>query len=787
MGETGIGNMQMSVNSDQYARLTDLAQLEVNPNGEQAMTYVVDSIVDTYTSLDRTIIDKELRIKIAGNITLVFKDGQIVVPDPYTSLTLEGTQTVLQASMVQIFGAKVEAVGTWDIEQAYPQWFDEMAGKDANDSSDLHDCSSAINKAAKMKMVGEVFLPVGKYFISNPITLPIGIKLIGEGLSATKIHENKKETVKKDGEEKEGIKEYVRDIIQGTFIIPFLKKTKDWPGRAFVEINLKDEPADQDWAVPYPKPFGMMSDIFFCNKRKRPENFPISKKDESETLSRIPCCYVAGAYTFQNLIFQGFRRCIKWSNNCYSDHKYIWNCGFFNDANYLSEEMGDDVCYAIDAGYLGEALVIERCHAIGHSLNDDKTKIIKFFHALKVSECKGGSVVNNIFNCDVHFFWCLGMTYEGNHMEDGAQVVLSGCDIAVRNNYFDKIMVPSIVVSMGNPSKPQEKYEQSKDSNLEISGNIFMVDLRLKKGKERFPASYLCEYDVGLDKTGDAPYTIHLSQNYRYANFGNRCNQPTGIMLCTFPKETYTVEDKYDAFKDFNDHSYYLSTESYILPNLQIRAKCVFEDLPTLFTENKMGTTIRVFQTGAILNSCRNNQKDSATNGGWQCHYKARLFMDDGRGLQTGLFGVNLPMDENENIIKYDPKYGQTFEISYSPKKSCCILRLYRYKVSYDANNEQKLSFNAFVDVPVIGTLYLYDNNYSVNGYVWNELGNEPDSKTFINASGQWLGFKNYNVRYFLKDSALPDVSKWKEHDEVITPAGEIYFLLGGEWVKLNN
>lgn len=808
MDNEGIGEMLMSANSDQFARLTDLAQLTVNPNGERAMTYVVDSVVDAYnfpptSPIEKSLVANPLHITIAENITLIFKGGQIAVPSPYTSLTIEGNHTAIQAPMDQIFGGKVEVVGTWDMKKAYPQWFDQRAGKDALKSMDFHDCSPAINKAARMKMVGEVSLPAGNYFISNPIKLPIGIKLIGEGLSTVNIVEHKLVEVEENGEKIKKIQESKTGISSMTAIIPLLSlrmiQTVDgiryagtWPGKAFVEINYKEGMGEkeEDWEVSYPRPAGMISDIYFYNTRSRPEGFPISKEDESEIISRIPCCYVAGTYTFQNLLFYGFRRSIKWSDKCYSDQKYVRNCSFFLYENTLSEDMDDDICYAIDAGYLGEALCIERCHVQGFMFKkiDGVTKRIKFFNALKVSNCKGGSVDNNIFNCDVHFYGCQGVVYESNHMEDGAQVLLVGCDMSVRNNYFDKVYEPSIVIAMGNPFKPQEAYEQSKDSNLEISGNTFMIYRPIKvdkTGKEydRFPASELSEFDIALDKTGGAPYTIHLCQNYRYVSFDIRYNQPTGIMLCTFFRDPGTTEISYDSFVEFNSRSYYLSTESVIMPYLQIRSSRIFDEISTLLSFNNIESKISVSPTTAILDGSPYPPNIPSENKEWKYCYDAQLIIDAERGIQSEIVSVIGEVCSDENGLM---KYGQKFKVSFTPPKSCCILKLYRRIEYTNDNNQQDKLKSAVVEIPVIGTLTLYDNNCSVNGYEWKLIRRRSDSSGHGESIAQWLEYRDDNVRCFLKNNSLPAVAGWKEYDEVITPNGDVYFLRGDEWVKIN-
>lgn len=236
--------------NESTVKLTDLAQLTVNPDVMQTKVFIVDSVVNTYTP-SSVNSDKEkivgtpiLTIDVAENIRLIFEGGQIDVPTSCAKLILKGKNTYIEPSPYQIFGNNVEIEGTWDVKRVYPQWFDQRAGKDKRSEMNFHDVSPAINKAAEMARVGEVFLLEGDYFIANPIKLPVSVRLIGEGpLSA---------------------------------ILPYLsdEENRKWPGKALVEININENAGENvpDWEASYPRPFGMMSDLFFFNKRAREDH-----------------------------------------------------------------------------------------------------------------------------------------------------------------------------------------------------------------------------------------------------------------------------------------------------------------------------------------------------------------------------------------------------------------------------------------------------------------------------------------------------------------------------------
>lgn len=678
------------------------------------------------------------------------------------------------------------------MKRAYPQWFDQNVGKDSLESTNYYDCSSAISRAARMKSAGEVFLPEGYYFIKHPIKLPYGIKLIGDGCSHAKADDNSD------------------FVLRGTVIIPYaspfttqigeiIATDLKWQGKAFVEINYNESAGknDEDWEVGYPRSFGMLCNLTFYNKRNRHVNItiPITQEMERERLSNVPCCYVAGSFTFQNLAFHGFRCGIKWSSNCYSDLKYVRNCSFFNDAKLITKPMKSDTpVYAIDTGFLGDAMIIERCHVQGYLISetgDGNENRVKLFNALKSTACMGGTISNNIFNSDVHLLQCLATVFEANTMGDGAQLMLSGCDMSVRNNYFDKVKEPSIVVCLDALYSAQGNIKEYQDSNLIISGNSFMVRPYYKKSDgmvvKRFPAGELCEFDIALNRNSYSPYTINLSQNYRYVNYDSRCNQPTGIMFATFYRPGGSKVVEYKSFEKFNKRSYYLSTKSQIMPDLNILATCAFNEVPTLATSDNTDTTISVFQTKAIQGEFSGTAEQATSSLSWRYQYKAQLIMDAKRGIKSDVFDVKI-RNVDSSIGGFDPQYGQVFEITYTPPKSCCILKLYRY-IEFLQNNVPVsgiLVKNAEVEVPVVGTLYLYDNNVNINGYKWNTEQSTFDEEMAEITKGSMLEFLNDNVKYFLKENVLPGVSKWEEHDEVIMPDGKVYFRIGDQWIKIN-
>ena len=114
----------------------------VNING----LYVVSKHIDS-DSNQQVPTPVGTKILPAG-VTLSFMGGML------SGTTLTGGRTKIIAPVTQIFDANLNVTGTWDIPQAFPQWFGAVASTSV--TSDTADSAGAINKAIAMKQNSEV-------------------------------------------------------------------------------------------------------------------------------------------------------------------------------------------------------------------------------------------------------------------------------------------------------------------------------------------------------------------------------------------------------------------------------------------------------------------------------------------------------------------------------------------------------------------------------------------------------------------------------------------------------
>lgn len=688
--------------------LTSLSQLETSPDttflikqnlkGESGKTY-----------------------KIAKGVVLNFQGGAIK-----GSCTIEGTNTALLAPISCIFDLTVKATGSWLVDRAYPQWFDEQAGKDLWNTATPHDCSIAINRAITMKQTGEVFLSRGAYFISRPLILTHGIQLIGE-------YENR---IQKTSELKDP-----DDWAVATWIIPFL--AKDTQGKSLdhfvttfnvvvslpnglnqvrqftaeapiIQVNYKQTCTinntlpqfGEGWDVPYVNPSGCIKNIaiwnYSCSGDKETRNkdmIAISKKE---------CCVVGGGYTFENIYFKNFAKAVRWTND-YCDNKCVLRCGFGMNSDIKRSQSS--TTYYIDLGANGDATQIRGCFTDWNNRADGD--ICK---ALIIRSCHAGTVSDNILNCDVVIEGGTNMIFSANHLEAGAQLRLINSDIAIRNCYFEKGARPSVVLDVKAGTSIVDDGTEC-FSQVEMSGTTFVLygpsDLYTNPDAisqyGRTPLKDVCPYDVALCSQLSLPYVMRMTENYRLVSHLYRSNQPVGIAICTFDTDPNT---NWEPLTEFNNHSYFLSTESILLPKGNVAGNRYFDSMPRISATVMTNEQVPVPPEVSLPDGTK-----------WPFSYKGQAILDEPRRIAGNVFDfeygtyIHNSANNHGNLIGiswYDGKVGSAF-----------ILRIVRIPSMTPGKD-----FDV-VEIPMAGARYIYDNYLSVNGYLWQSQSGTSTSDQF--------------------------------------------------------
>lgn len=809
--------------------------------------------------------DVHYGLEIAEDVTLIFEGGCFTTSananSPRKQISAEqgglkdlptlselskfyliGNNTVIKAGAEQIFGDFLEVTGPWITDRAYPQWFDQLAGKQKGvhafsgkreDFKQLHDCSAAINKAIIFKGVGEVFLPQGNYYISHPIKLPIGITLAGEtyrNMSA--------------GTQDEELFKIWNDrgwfdmdcACVGSVIIPFIENLgyneKDFIAtnystpfdRGIFRINLEEDKkngdkdnADDDWIASFPLNVSAMKDlaifnILYTNK----ENFGnIAVKNHIE-IARKECCVIAGGYTFQNVKWYNFPMAIKWTDH-YTDLRKITDCSIQLHPNIRnaidSLKDGKRECmYMITIPFLGDALQITHSSTDAGSFNPEEQR---FFKGIYVRSCHGGSISDCIINMDVVLRGCIGVTFRNNHMENGAQILIQESVVEVTGNHFEKGSRASLLFEVPESRNMENDRSPVDESNVIISGNYFMTyTLRSDASEQtaqRTPIKKVSPYDIVFDKKFGGVFNVRLTANYRYSHNELGSLQPTGIMLGLV--DYSSGEAMVTPFEEFNKYSYFLSDESQIHEGFKLDFFREFNKIPQIgegcFMNNggvpfvnesafpKDLTVDDSSQSGNGVNPGTGMSDDIAPNPFKEDYtYYAQPFLD----AQRGIAGVrqNFTANQDDSV---DNQHGTGMLIRLTGALSAvpCMLRL--FKIVTNTKGENAVFY---VDIPIVGGEFLYDNGYSVNCYPWIKvpeanISNPEDyiKDTLSITSSDQTGIKRVsfmgdNVKAFVDSSTLPNAYGWKITDELINiSAGNAgHYCLGmvngqNKWIKL--
>lgn len=520
------------------------------------------------------------------------------------------------------------------------------------------DYAECINKAAVMIGKGTVRLPRGIFRVGQPIMLPAGVTLQGAS-----------------GNSSWDISEWntsmPESLYYGTTRITPIKGSGNWirgvgddsGAKYLVYVNANKS---QKIIFPYPTQWVSLKNLKLYN---------------DSSLPFLGGVYSAGGSGFEEVVWENFNQALCYSND-YADNKMIKNCQY--DCSIKSpwpeSPQYDRRRYAVDFGFLGDGLQVEHCHfsTAGHAM-------------LYVSGCGGGEIKDNIINGEVKIVGSKAVTFSSNHLEYGTQLKVNASVVDINNNYFEKDSLPSIEI--GSLSK------QSDENTVVVLRNnqyAFIDRNRSMWGDEKMEdkenrLERICEYDILIDNRA----YVDISNEYRYelvVGFGRVV--PSGIKITTPEGE----------FREFNEKSYVFSQKCHIGPNYGLQATARLNNM------NKAG--VDFLQVCEWVNWFR-------PTGAYT--YSFQYAPDLKRGIYECRDGKVIRKVNNGQVVileKYD--LGTLLVLGENGAPIRSNLRLFRTRQK-SVSDASPLSVE-YVDVPVTGSRYIYDNGISVCGNKWREI-----------------------------------------------------------------
>jgi hypothetical protein len=309
------------------------------------------------------------------------------------------------------------------------------------------------------------------------------------------------------------------------------------------------------------------------------------------------------------------------------------------------------------------------------------------------------------------------------------------------NNSFWKKDVPNLVL-MGDTDGNASVVHSSGDMFLFYEKYIDKND----NDKVVDEIDGISEYDVQIDNDS----LLQLTQTYRYwvqrGTIGKM--YPFGIAIC----------NSSGSVDNFNNYSYLLSSDGRIM-----RTQNIVNDAYV----NKLTSAI---SSGVGVHTAITWNKPSGT---YSYYYqiiwdkKRKIFGNS--GVLTWNTGNSIALNSN----------GVLFHLANASDNGYqAMLRVYRRLGSSGSTG----SYAEFVEIPLAGNLYLYDNGYSVCGYRWNSWGTAIETgNTNISA----IRFRGINVECEAP-ATPPSGGAWEDGDIIyntaITGSTDLWIRIGGAW-----
>lgn len=661
--------------------------------------------------------------------------------------TLVGDFAQIEAPLVEIFGSKVKVDGDWLNDRVYPQWFGAVAYKSCGEASAASSvCSAdAIERAVRMAVYGEVFIPRGYYRIARTIKLPFGVNI--RGASSIDREYNgvtKYGTVLVSAFDYEGLKSRLQEVDDNC------ESCKE--NNYLIEINvqwveIKDEMLNKKIIVPRSEIEYTTRETSIKNLRLRNSSLPLLKDIGREQAYLMYGILSGASLNMDGVTFQHFGQALRFTDN-YIDNKCVVNCMMseYWDAYMLNQDEAHKP-YAFNMGFLGDALMFAH-NGVSGFVNK----------GLLVNNCGGAMICDNIITAESKIRQSKAVDFSSNHLERGTILKIEDSEVTMRSNYFWLGQEPVVQISGADGSV----VSMDGDAFRFYDSAFYMSQSDFEKTKDDNGAAYRINADIALDRQSK----LNLSNVYRYwGGEGFSSMLTCGVHVCEWMDDG-SFGEVLDVFKRF---SYALSRNCQI--STGFKANMHFEegglmDVPDPRPYGMLNAGVAWVGDTDVYNYECQLIIDRVRSIGWTA---------DGYGMQklqiwNGESFVDNVMVNDEIKVDYTDEDDNQIKTRDVVKGVLLVIPPI-YGIIRITRRGAGGSLE-YVDVPVCGAKFLYDNGVSVCGFPWQDY-TRADEIT-LNKGVDSVEISASRAKLFVKQTMLENLNT----DDIVYVVGQKNILI---------
>lgn len=666
--------------------------------------------------------------------------------------TLVGDFAQIEAPLVEIFSSKVKVEGDWLNDRVYPQWFGAVAYKSCGEALAASSvCSAdAIERAVRMAVYGEVFIPRGYYRIARTIKLPFGVNI--RGASSVEWDYDgvtKYGTVLVSAFDYEGLKSRLQGVDDNC------ESCKE--NNYLIEINVQwvvivENPEDdaEKWKkiiVPRSEIEYTTRETSIKNLRLRNSSLPLLKDIGREQAYLMYGILSGASLNMDGVTFQHFGQALRFTDN-YIDNKCVVNCTMseYWDAYMLNQDEAHKP-YAFNMGFLGDALMFAH-NGVSGFVNK----------GLLVNNCGGAMICDNIITAESKIRQSKAVDFSSNHLERGTILKIEDSEVTMRSNYFWLGQEPVVQISGADGSV----VSMDGDAFRFYDSAFYMSQSDFEKTKDDNGAAYRINADIALDRQSK----LNLSNVYRYwGGEGFSSMLTCGVHVCEWMDDG-SFGEVLDVFKRF---SYALSRNCQI--STGFKANMHFEesglmDVPDPRPYGMLNAGVAWVGDTDVYNYECQLIIDRVRSIGWTA---------DGYGMQklqiwNGESFVDNVMVNDEIKVDYTDEDDNQIKTRDVVKGVLLVIPPI-YGIIRITRRGAGGSLE-YVDVPVCGAKFLYDNGVSVCGFPWQDY-TRADEIT-LNKGVDSVEISASRAKLFVKQTMLENLNT----DDIVYVVGQKNILI---------